>query len=141
MLDGGEGNDILSGDAGNDTYLFGKGDGQDTIHNYDSATDSLDKLLFGADISADQLWFRKVNNHLEISIIGTDDKATISNWYSSAAYRLEQFETRDGALLTDGKVHALVEAMAAFAPPAAGETTLSPGYREALAPVIAANWQ
>jgi hypothetical protein len=31
--------------------------------------------------------------------------------------------------------------MAAFAPPSAGQTTLPPAYQEALAPVIAANWQ
>jgi hypothetical protein len=32
-------------------------------------------------------------------------------------------------------------AMAAFSPPAAGQTTLSPAYQTALAPVIAANWR
>ena len=34
-----------------------------------------------------------------------------------------------------------IEAMAAFAPPGAGQTALPPDYQEALAPVIAANWQ
>jgi hypothetical protein len=31
--------------------------------------------------------------------------------------------------------------MAAFAPPAAGQTTLPDDYRTALQPVIAANWK
>lgn len=35
----------------------------------------------------------------------------------------------------------LVSAMAAFSAPPAGQTTLSPEYEAALAPVIAANWQ
>lgn len=38
------------------------------------------------------------------------------------------------------QVNTLVQAMAAFAPPAPGETTLPPTYQTALAPVIAANW-
>jgi hypothetical protein len=31
--------------------------------------------------------------------------------------------------------------MAAFAPPAAGQTSLPPNYQTALNPVIAANWR
>jgi len=42
--------------------------------------------------------------------------------------------------LLDLQVNNLVQAMAAFAPPAPGETTLPPSYQTALAPVIAANW-
>jgi hypothetical protein len=38
-------------------------------------------------------------------------------------------------------VENLVQAMAAFSPPAAGETTLPPAYQTSLEPVIAANWQ
>jgi hypothetical protein len=33
-----------------------------------------------------------------------------------------------------------VNAMAAFSPPAAGQTTLSPQYQAALSATIAANW-
>ncbi|MGV3680838.1 MAG: hypothetical protein ACO1PM_14115 [Acidovorax sp.] len=43
-------------------------------------------------------------------------------------------------MLTDTKAQALVDAMAAFSPPAAGQTTLSASYQAALNPVIAANW-
>jgi hypothetical protein len=46
-----------------------------------------------------------------------------------------------GQLQLDTKVEALVQAMAAFSPPAAGQTTLPPAYQTALAPVLAANWQ
>ena len=44
-------------------------------------------------------------------------------------------------MLLDTQVENLVAAMAAFAPPAAGQTTLSQSYQDALQPVIAANWQ
>jgi Ca2+-binding RTX toxin-like protein len=142
-LDGGAGNDNLWGDAGADTYLFGQGSGQDTIYNYDS--DALgvnaDTLKLGAGISADQLWFRQVSGSLEVSVIGTNDKFTVSNWYSGNAYHVDQFKTSDGKTLLDSQVQNLVSAMAGFAPPAAGETTLSAAYQTALTPVLAANWQ
>jgi len=41
----------------------------------------------------------------------------------------------------DRKLENLVSAMASFAPPAAGQTTLPQNYQDALAGVIAANWQ
>ena len=91
-------------------------------------------------MSIDQLWFRHVGNNLEISIIGTGDKATIGNWYAGAANHLEQFRTTDGRMLLDSQVNNLVNAMAGFAPPAAGQTTLPADYRSSLAPVLAANW-
>lgn len=63
------------------------------------------------------------------------------SWYSGSAYHVEQFKTADNHTLLATKVEVLVQAMAAFSPPAAGQTTLPPAYQTALAPVIAANWQ
>ncbi|TXT35919.1 MAG: putative rtx family calcium-binding cytotoxins and bacteriocins protein, partial [Comamonadaceae bacterium] len=47
----------------------------------------------------------------------------------------------DGKTLLDSQVQNLVSAMAGFAPPPAGQTTLSAAYQNTLAPVLAANWQ
>ena len=139
-LDGGPGTDTLNGGIGNDTYLFTPGTGSDTLSDYDTTTGNTDLLSFGTGITAEQLWFRQVGNNLEVSLIGTTDKATISNWYSGSAYHVEQFKTSDGKTLLDSQVQALVSAMAAFAPPAAGQTGLPADYQAALAPVIASNW-
>jgi hypothetical protein len=54
---------------------------------------------------------------------------------------VEIFELANGTRLPDSQVQNLVDAMAAFSPPAAGETTLPAGYQTNLSPVIAANWQ
>ena len=140
-LDGGSGNDKLSGGAGNDTYLFGRGSGADIFSDYDLTPDNTDMLTIDSGAATDQLWFRKAGSDLAVSIIGTTDKTTISNWYAGNAYHVEQFKTTDGKMLLDSQVDALVSAMAAFAPPAAGQTTLPPDYQAALAPVIAANWK
>ena len=140
-LDGGAGNDLLDGGMGNDTYLMGRGLGADSVQNYDATTANTDVLQFLDGISADQLWFSHVGNNLEVSIIGTSDKATVTNWYSGSQYHVEQFKTSDGKMLLDSQVQNLVSAMAAFSPPAAGQTTLSASYAATLNPVIVANWQ
>jgi len=140
-LDGGTGNDTLSGDAGSDTYLFGLGSGQDLIRNSDLAADSVDTLSFGEGVSVDQLWFRKSGTGLQISVIGTSDKATVSSWYSDSAYHLDQFKSADGRTLLEGQVQNLVDAMASFGVPPGGEGNLTPNQRDQLNAVIAANWQ
>ncbi|WAR43265.1 calcium-binding protein [Methylomonas rapida] len=141
ILNGGGGNDYLVGGAGSDVYLLGLGDGQDIVYEYDATAGNVDKISFESGIAAEQLWFRHVGSDLELSIIGTDDKTTISNWYTGSAYHIEQFTTTDGLTLLDSQVENLVNAMADFAPPAAGQTTLPQDYQDALAPVLAANWQ
>lgn len=137
---GGKGADTLDGGAGNDTYVFARGDGADLIQDYQT-TSNTDILSFGADITAEQIWFRQSGNNLDISIIGTQDSITIKDWYSGSAYHVEQLTLANGEVLLDTQVQALVDAMASFAPPAAGQTTLPQNYQDALAGVIAVNWQ
>lgn len=140
-LDGGMGDDTLIGGTGSDTYILGRGYGSDTIQENDSTAGNTDVASFLEGIATEQLWFRHVGSNLEVSVIGTSDKFTMQNWYSGSAYRVEQFRTADGHVLLDSQVENLVQAMAAFAPPAAGQTSLPPTYQAALAPVLAANWQ
>jgi Ca2+-binding RTX toxin-like protein len=141
LLDGGAGNDFLSGGLGNDIYLFGRGGGQDGVYDYGPSKGGSDRMVFGSDISVDQLWFARVGSNLEVSIIGTNDKVTIDSWYLGSAYHIEQFKTADGMTLLDSQVENLVNAMASFAPPAPGEATLPPAYQSILEPVISASWQ
>ena len=140
LLDGGAGNDLMAGGAGSDIYLFGRGYGADTVTENDSTAGNQDRAAFAPGIAADQLWFRKLSNNLEVSIIGTPDTLTITNWYLGRQYHLEQFKTSNGQTLLDSQVHNLVSAMAAFSPPAMSQTSLSPAYASQLNPLLAANW-
>lgn len=140
-LGGGEGNDVVDGGNGADTYLFGRYARQDTYRSFDAAGTDNDAMEVGADVRADQLWLRRVGNDLEVSVIGTNSRALVSDWYVDEAYRLDSLRIVGGPTLLEGQVQQLVDAMAAFAPPPAGQTTLAPGYQASLGGVIAANWQ
>ena len=159
-IDAGAGNDLIRAGGDNDTVRAGSGD--DTIINdqwssdkyFYAAGDGQDLMLDAGgqdslqleNLRSDQIWFSKTGSDLKLSIIGTRDCITLQNWYlgdqyPGSKYHIEQFKTSDGKTLLDSKVQNLVSAMAAFAPPAAGETTLTPNYATALNTVIAANWQ
>jgi Ca2+-binding RTX toxin-like protein len=140
VLNGGAGNDSLNGGLGNDSYLFGLGSGQDVMTDNDATAGNSDKLLVSAGVTADQLWFKHVGNDLELTIIGTNDKATVKNWYLGSQNQIEQFKTADGKTLVNTDVEKLVQAMAAYTPPTAGTSTLPTAYQTTLSPVIAANW-
>jgi len=139
-LRGGAGDDSLLGEGGNDLYCFGRGDGHDLVSQGGATNADQDKLQFASDVASDQLWFLRRDNDLEISIIGTSDKVTLDGWYLDDQHHLKGIEAGDGRLLFDAQVAQLVDAMAAFAPPAPGQMQLSDDYRAALAPVLAANW-
>ena len=137
----GLGNDtIISDQWSDDKYLFARGDGHDSLLDAGGQD-----MLTLENVRSDQLWFTHVGNDLELSVIGTQDHITLRNWYlgaqyPGAQYHMDKIKASDGKMLLDGQVQALVQAMASFAPPAAGQTTLSPEYATALAPVLAANW-
>jgi Ca2+-binding RTX toxin-like protein len=150
-LVGGSGNDRLIGHSGADTYVFGRGDGMDAVDNaygdYDAQGTNLDSVQFGTDVAANQLWFEKTGNDLDVSIIGTTDKIRIENWYHNDgsdianSNQVDIFKTTDGKALIAANVNQLVQAMASFSPPTMGETSLPLNYQNSLNAVIAANWQ
>ena len=139
-LDGGAGNDTLDGGVGNDTYIVGRGQGAELVQDSDATSGNTDVVQFAAGVTADQIWFRKVGNDLEVSIIGSNDKLTVQSWYSGSQYHVEQFKTSDGKTLLDSKVQELVSAMASFSPPTTGQSTLPSNYQTTLMPIIAADW-
>jgi Ca2+-binding RTX toxin-like protein len=141
VLDGGLGADTLVGGLGNDSYIIGRDYGADTVVENDTTTGNTDIAQFLSGVSTDQIWFQHVGNDLQASVIGATDTLVVKDWYLGTAYHIEQFKTADGKTLLDSQVENLVNAMASFAPPAAGQTTLPQNYQDALAGVIAANWQ
>ena len=168
VITGGKGNDVLRGGIGGDTFVFQRGDGQDTILDVEksillSAVSEAywkdetgattwgdptntsfhsETIQFSSGVSHDQLWFRHVNNDLVIQTIGTADMITVKNWYTqpSNGYNSVSIKASDGQSVVGDNIEQLVSAMAAFSPPASGQTTLPTNYQTALSGVIAANW-
>ncbi|WP_211253596.1 calcium-binding protein [Alkanindiges illinoisensis] len=131
----------LTGGTGNDTYLFDRSSGIDTLVENDTTSGNKDTLSFGSDIAADQLWFTKSGNNLEVSVIGTSNKAVMKDWYLGNQYHMEQLKSGNNLTLLDTQVQNLVQAMAGMTPPAAGQTSLPPEYQTQLNAVITANWK
>ncbi len=140
ILTGKRGNDTLTGGLGNDSYVFARGEGADIIKDVDSTAGNLDVLSLQPGIAMDQLWFKRVDRQLEISVIGSTDKVTVQGWFYGASNQVEEIRTADGHVLVAANVQALVTAMASLTPPPAGQTTLSTAQHAALDAVIAANW-
>lgn len=147
VLAGGEGNDTYTGGLGadtlndtsttsNDIYVWGRLQGTDVMTDAGGA----DRLDILPGVTEDQIWLRQLGNNLELSVIGTTDRLTINGWYASPSNRIESFKLADGQALMASQVQQLVNAMASFAPPAAGQTTLPANYAAALNPVIAPSW-
>ena len=140
-LDGAAGNDSLLGGKGADRYRFGRGSGSDVITENNTTANVKDVVEFGAGIAVGKVSFKRNGNALEVHIANAaSELLTLKNWYLGNQYHVEQFKTADGKLLLDSDVQKLVDAMAAFAPPAAGQTTLPSNYQTTLNPVLAANW-
>ena len=140
LMIGGAGRDVLNGGTGDDTYRFSRGDGRDTVWDYDTVPNT-DRVEFGTTVAHDQLWFSQTGNGLKVQLIGTRDQITVKDWYLGSDRQIEVFQAGEGLSLLNTQVDQLVQAMAAFAPPASGETDLSPALRTLLEPVLAANWQ
>ncbi len=98
VIEGLDGDDYLTGDAGNDTYLFARGDGQDTVSDYDPAVGNSDTIRFAADIAPGDVTFWRDQSNLYLGINGTADKITIESWFDDPAYRVERVEFADGTV-------------------------------------------
>ena len=143
-LDGGAGDDTLTGGEGQDFYVFSGDFGADTIVESDTSTDI--DIVGLADVSPDQLWFSHVSgtDDLLVSVIGTDNQVTLSDWYAGSSHTLEFFQvltpTQEIRSLARDDVATLVQFMAGFGAAPTSLNSLSEAQRTALNDVVAANW-
>ena len=108
-LVGGAGNDTLDAGYGNDAILFGVGSGQDTLSQYDATATGTytDTIRFAAGIKLDDLTLGKSGNDLVIQLNGSDDQLTVTNWFASTAYQVDQFEFANGAVYSADELFAI----------------------------------
>jgi Ca2+-binding RTX toxin-like protein len=111
-LQGDSGNDTLYGQAGNDIYVFGQGDGQDILIDNDATAGNQDTVDAG--VNPLDLVFSRSGSNLWMSIHGGTDRLTVQSWYASSAYQTEVFQAADGSQLLNTQVDQLIQAMAQF---------------------------
>ena len=84
VIDGGVGNDYLSGQGGNDTYRFGRGSGEDYVHNgYEAlAPGETSTIELGTDITVADVTVSlgSFGSGLVLRIAGTNDRLEISDY-------------------------------------------------------------
>ncbi|WP_316179578.1 calcium-binding protein [Bradyrhizobium sp. SZCCHNRI1009] len=111
VLNGGLGTDTMSGGDGGDTYMFGRGDGHDTIEDNQAWIwgELPDFLRFGEGITLDDLSFQRDgnSNDLTIAITGTDDAVTVKGQFrvdygllNTTIDRIEYFTFADGSYVS-----------------------------------------
>src|SRR6185436_17308193 len=134
VLDGGAGDDLLVGNVGSDTYLFGRGDGRDTILNntlgdypdqyvsyyygnpYVEADQAAatDVLRFKDGVTAADLSIGRNGAHLVLGIKGTGDQVTVWGFFGTNdinhAYGVDRIEFFDGSTLSDADIRAALVA-------------------------------
>jgi Ca2+-binding RTX toxin-like protein len=116
IIDGGAGNDQLYGGrysgsawdgAGNDTYLFGRGSGNDTIHEYDTTAGNVDTLqLVG--LTMQDVTIRRDSRDYFVTINDTGETVTVADWASGSAFRIERIVFGDGAVLSGDALNAVI---------------------------------
>jgi Ca2+-binding RTX toxin-like protein len=113
-LDGKEGDDLLEGGDGSDIYVFGRGYGHDEIRESLSEPNLSedDEVRFGANITLADLGFTRDGDNLVISILGTNDRLTLTSEFTySTPYTwndVERFTFSDGSFITKEQITQIV---------------------------------
>ncbi|QHE85153.1 calcium-binding protein [Hydrogenophaga sp. BPS33] len=117
-LDGGKGNDFLRGGQGSQTYLFGRGDGQDTIDNaaddwghVDTAEGKQDVLQFKPGIAPSDVKLYRRGDELWVRLDGGADTVTVKRFFEQDSalahpYALDAIRFDDGTAWSLAQVKA-----------------------------------
>ncbi|GHT91673.1 hypothetical protein FACS1894116_00600 [Betaproteobacteria bacterium] len=96
-LQGDEGNDYLDGGYGNDTYVFNRGDGQDTLYDYDWTTSNKDIIQFGEGIAPDEVRATRSGDSLILNLKDSADQIVV-NYHFCDEYAIEEIHFADGTV-------------------------------------------
>jgi serralysin len=93
----------LYGSNGNETFIFSKGDGFDTISNYDSTGTNTDRVQFVDVRSSEVLGVERVGSDLLLKY-GAIDQVVVSGYFSGPAYKVKTFEFSDSVTWADADI-------------------------------------
>lgn len=99
---------------GDDTYLFGRGDGQDTVIDGDYTAGNSDTLRFKEGVAPADVKFIRSGNDLVLAIRGSSDQVTLKQYFDEAwngangPYLIERIAFADGTVLSYANVQAIL---------------------------------
>ncbi|MDO9206857.1 MAG: calcium-binding protein, partial [Sulfuricurvum sp.] len=99
----GKGDDQVDGSVGSDTYIYNFGDGHDVISDYTQDSNDIDQIIFGQEITVNNLNLTRTASDLIITI-DNDNSIVVQNWYAEEGYRIESFDFADGSKLTADQI-------------------------------------
>jgi Ca2+-binding RTX toxin-like protein len=138
VIDGGAGNDLLIGSTGlnwicengqwrqersttptisangNDTYLFGRGDGQDTVIDGDYTAGNSDTLRFKEGVALADVKLIRSGSDLVLAIRGSSDQVTLKQYFDedshgqNGPWLIERIAFHDGTVLSFADVQAIL---------------------------------
>jgi Ca2+-binding RTX toxin-like protein len=116
ILDGGAGDDTLYGGwdgyfgfagAGNDTYVFGRGHGNDTIYDHDTTAGNVDTVRLQG-LTLQDVTIKRDAGSFYVVVNDTGETLRVADWGGGAAYRIERIEFADGTVLQGEELNALM---------------------------------
>lgn len=97
-LAGNTGHDMLDGGAGADTYLFGRGDGQDTVlAGWPEGMGQSDRLRFGVGIDMSNVSVVADGGDLVLRLVGRSDSVRIAGYFNTYGQDRARIEFADGS--------------------------------------------
>ena len=136
QIAGGKGCDTLMGGEGSDEYLYFRGDGRDVVIDKSSTTNHCDTHRF-VDIERRHLRVSAVGDHVQFDVVDSPtDGVVFWNWnlpgQTGSDHKIERIYTAEGLSWSAADIDALVQSMAAFAPPPGGAVLVDQGVSATL---------
>ncbi|MBI4190070.1 MAG: putative Ig domain-containing protein, partial [Betaproteobacteria bacterium] len=105
---GNSANNIFTGGDGSDTYHFARGAGQDTLIDVATIVGSTDVIQIDAGVLPTDVDVFRVDNDLQLRIKLSPDRMTAKDWFTGAAYQIEQVKFDDGTTWDVAMLESLV---------------------------------
>jgi len=115
VLQGTSVNDRFAGGVGNDTYLFGRGSGQDVIEDLDTAGLDTDTVRVGADCAPTDIAITRMGDFITLAFNGAGDQLSI-RWQPEQGYGIERVEFSGGIVWDAETLEAIVRSSSNSAP-------------------------
>ena len=135
QLDGGVGTDVLNGGAGLDTYVFGRGSGQDMLQDSPVEQSGPNTIQLTSGISPDEirLQVRQSEDGFDVvlTINGTEDELTLLGVADPSLLPIDQILFADGTSWDTAEMLSRIEGLRHTAAPA-GSFLEGTGFRDEL---------